>query len=76
MNFPDSSLNFWGNTHSGKQVVVTSALTTMAGPPLEIHGKFISLEKFQYRWYLILEQKSAKIVHINIDHIFSIEESD
>jgi hypothetical protein len=67
--------DFWGNALLGKKVLVTSALAPALGaPPLTLSGVFLRLDKFEYRYYLVLEQTSGTI-SINIDHIFSMEES-
>ena len=70
---PGTVKSFWGNELLGKDVEVTSALVPMGGPAI-FYGNFVRIDKFEYRYYLVLAQKSGKTININIDHIFSIEE--
>lgn len=71
---PDSTLSFWGNNFVGKNVQIASAIFSMAGGPVALTGKLVRIDRFQYRYYAVIEQKEEKLVHVNIDHIFAIEE--
>lgn len=71
-HLPESSLGFWGNHFVGQTVNVISAISSITSGPQSLQGKLVRIDKFQYRYYIVLVQ-SGKEVNINIDHIFAIE---
>lgn len=70
--FPNSTLNCWVNRYAGKEVKITLALTGIAGLPT-LSGNLVRIDKFEYRYYLVLDQ-NGNITNVNIDHILVIEE--
>lgn len=72
----DSNADCWVNTLKGKNVLITTAVAANMGTGLfEFSGKYVRMDVAEYRKYVVLEQKSGKILNVNIDHIMIIEEA-
>lgn len=71
--FHDTTKTCWVNKYIGKSVKITSAIPVMTDL-ITISGKVLWIDKFQHRFYAVLEQSSGKHVHVNVDYIFTIEE--
>lgn len=70
--FSNTSKDCWVNQYIGKEVLITVALSGIAGMPT-LSGTLLRIDKFEYRYYLVLDQ-GEKISNTNIDHVLTIEE--
>ena len=88
-NFPDTTTGCWVNQYVGKLVEISAPINlSIGGKPVTLKGRLLRIDKFQYRYYAVLNQRDEELigvkddgepeevheVHFNVDHIMTIEE--